>query len=142
MKLSFLYLLLGIFVLNSCEKKEEIQNPFATPEGCVKEFIEARDSCDIVRMLKCYSYEPRFESQLIKSIQNNIDNHSKGSDEIYITDSVKLIKEYPNSAVVRVYYRSGQKNEEPTPWEYDINLVKDSTNWKLETHITLTIKSY
>ena len=133
-----------LVVLASCknEPKEVAYNPFATPEGCVKEYLDATDSCDMVRMLKCFSYEPKYESLLREHLQEKLDKKASrkeySPDYYYRLDSVKLKNVYPNSAVVTVHYTDGYKDKNLiSPEEYDMNLVKDSANWKIEVRIGL-----
>ena len=143
----FLLLSLLLVVLASCknEPKQEAYNPFATPEGCVKEYLDARDSCDMGRMLRCFSYEPKFESLVREHLQKTIDKQRRDDeyykehypDYYYKTDSVKLKEQYPNSAIVTVHYTNGYTKDNISPEEYDMNLVKDSTNWKIEVRIGL-----
>lgn len=142
-----------LLIIASCKQgqpKQEVYNPFATPEGCVKEYLDAKDSCDMVRMLKCFSYEAKYESLLREHLQKQIDkqkwddNYYKEHypDYYYKTDSVKLKEEYPNSAVVTVYYTSGYTKKTISPSDYTMNLVKDSTNWKIEVRFSWGISSY
>lgn len=138
-----LLLSLLLIVLASCknEPKQEVYNPFATPEGCVKEYLDAKDSCDMVRMLKCFSYEPKYESLLRERLQQDIKGHgdiveyykNKYPHYSYKTDSVKLKEEYPNSAVVTVYYT--EITDDVYSSDYSLNIVKDSTNWKIEVRL-------
>ena len=140
-----LLLLLLLVVLASCknEPKQEVYNPFATPEGCVKEYLDAKDSCDMVRMLKCFSYEPKYENLLREHLQQNISGYrdrikyykNQYPNYSYKTDSVKLKEEYPNSAVVTVYYTEITDNVYSS--DYNLNVVKDSTNWKIEVRMGL-----
>ncbi len=130
--------LLSLVLLASC-KKEAKYNPFETPEGCIKEYLEANDSCDIVRMLKCFSYDPKYESLLRDNLQEEIDRKKrdyKNYPDFFIKiDSVKLKGVYPNSAVVTVHYTKQYTKDEKFSDEYDMNLVKDSTNWKIEVRM-------
>ena len=135
--------------ITSCknEKKQEVQNPFATPEGCVKEYLDATDSCDVARMLSCYSYEPKYERIVREGLQKSLDD--KERDKKYRSegyhekiDSIKLKEMYPNSAVVRVYFTYGNEPEDNTSWYYDHNLVKDGANWKLEAQLSYSISAY
>ena len=68
-----------LLVVAACknEKPQEVYNPFATPEGCIKEYLDARDSCDIVRMLKCYSYEPKYERIIREGLQKSLDDDAR-----------------------------------------------------------------
>ena len=139
----FLLLSLLLVVLASCknEPKQEAYNPFATPEGCVKEYLDAKDSCDMVRMLKCFSYEPKYESLLREHLQQDINGYgdiieyykNKYPNYSYKTDSVKLKEEYPNSAVVTVFYT--EIKDDVYSGDYNLNVVKDSTNWKIEVRL-------
>jgi len=54
-------------------------------------------------------------------------------DYSYKTDSIKLKEEYPNSAVVTVYYT--ERTDKVYSSDYNVNVVKDSTNWKIEVRI-------
>jgi len=144
MKQQVVFLLsLLLVVLASCknEPKQEAYNPFATPEGCVKEYLDAKDSCDMVRMLKCFSYEPKYESLFREHLQQELNGkkdlvkyYKKNyPDYSYKTDSIKLKEEYPNSAVVTVYYT--ERTDKVYSSDYNVNVVKDSTNWKIEVRI-------
>lgn len=140
-----LLLSLILIVLASCENepKQEVYNPFATPVGCVKEYLNAEDSCDMVRMLKCFSYDTKYESLLREHLQQNISGYrdrikyykNQYPNYSYKTDSVKLKEEYPNSAVVTVYYTEITDNVYSS--DYNLNVVKDSTNWKIEVRMGL-----
>ena len=138
-------LLLVAFASCKNETKQEVYNPFATPEGCVKEYLAANDSSDVARMLRCYSYEPKYETRLREHLQEQL--YKKARDKSYYTDSyyrndsVKLKETYPNSAVVTVYYSHIYTNDAERNWSdsYDLNVVKDSTNWKLEVRIEYSI---
>ncbi len=143
MKKISLFIVSLLLVLTSCknEVKQEVYNPFATPEGCVKEYLDAKDSCDMVRMLKCFSYEPKYESLFREHLQQEL-NEKKDlvkyykknyPDYSYKTDSIKLKEEYPNSAVVTVYYT--ERTDKVYSSDYNVNVVKDSTNWKIEVRI-------
>ena len=145
MKKVYLFLFSLLLVVAACknEKPQEVYNPFATPEGCIKEYLDARDSCDIVRMLKCYSYEPKYESIIREGLQKSLDDDARKKmyhpDYYYRTDSIKLKETYPNTAVVTVYYTDGYTKDDISPFDYDMNLVKDSTNWKIETQLSYSI---
>ncbi len=145
MKKVYLFLFSLLLVVAACknEKPQEAYNPFATPEGCIKEYLDARDSCDIVRMLKCYSYEPKYESIIREGLQKSLDDDARKKmyhpDYYYRTDSIKLKETYPNTAVVTVYYTDGYTKDDISPFDYDMNLVKDSTNWKIETQLSYSI---
>lgn len=137
-----------VLTIVSCknEKTQEVYNPFATPEGCVWEYLEARDSCDIKRMLNCFSYEAKFERIIIEGLQKDLDDRERDkkyrSEEYHeMVDSVKLKDTYPNSAVVTVYTTYGYKKTEYSSWHYDLNLVKDNMNWKLEAQLSYSITS-
>jgi len=144
-KKTFLLLSLLLVVLASCknEQKQEVYNPFATPEGCVKEYLDAKDSCDMVRMLKCFSYEPKYESLFREHLQKEMDENKtrlkyrkeRYPDYTLKTDSIKLKEEYPNSAVVTVYYTEISAKDDVYSSDYDVNVVKDSTNWKIEVRV-------
>lgn len=143
MKKISLFIVSLLLVLTSCknEVKQEVYNPFATPEGCVKEYLDAKDSCDMVRMLKCFSYEPKYESLFREHLQQELNGkkdlvkyYKKNyPDYSYKTDSIKLKEEYPNSAVVTVYYT--ERTDKVYSSDYNVNVVKDSTNWKIEVRI-------
>ena len=144
MKQQVVFLLsLLLVVLASCknEPKQEAYNPFATPEGCVKEYLDAKDSCDMVRMLKCFSYEAKYESYLREHLQKKINDDARkkelSPEYHYKVDSVKQKGEYPNSAEVAVYYTYGYNKDQTFTDDYTMNLVKDSTNWKIEVRIGL-----
>lgn len=138
-----LLLSLLLIVLASCknEPKQEAYNPFATPEGCVKEYLNAKDSCDMVRMLKCFSYDTKYESLLREHLQQDINGYGdiveyykkKYPNYSYKTDSIKLKEEYPNSAVVTVYYT--EIKDDVYSSDYNLNVVKDSTDWKIEIRL-------
>lgn len=139
-----IYLILSTFIvacLFSCTKQDA--NPFATPEGCVKEYLNAVDSCDVARMLNCFSYEPKYERIVREGLQELLDKEARKKasypDYYYRTDSVKLKEFYPNSAVVTVYCTSGYYKNHIFPDDYDIDLVKDSANWKIETTLSYSI---
>lgn len=129
------------------EKKQDVYNPFATPEGCVKEFLDAKSEKNIGRMLNCYSYEAKYERILREGLQDLIDKEDgkvRGYSRTknYHINSIKLKEEYPNSAVVRVDYTATYSDNNVYSDSYDMNLVKDSGNWKLEAEFTYTISSY
>lgn len=63
-------------------------------------------------------------------------------DYYYRTDSIKLKETYPNTAIVTVYYTDGYNKDDISPFDYDMNLVKDSTNWKIETQLSYSISAY
>lgn len=141
-----LFLLSLLFVMlvsckNGQKPQSEVNNPFATPEGCVREYLDAKDSCDMVRMLKCFSYEPKYESLFREHLQQELNGkkdlvkyYKKNyPDYSYKTDSIKLKEEYPNSAVVTVYYT--ERTDKVYSSDYNVNVVKDSTNWKIEVRI-------
>lgn len=143
---TFLLMLITLFVLVACknEKQQEVYNPFATPEGCVKEYIKAVDSCNLAKMLSCYSYDPKYERIVREGLQKVLDD--KARDKNYRgegyhekTDSVVLTEIYPNTAVVTVYFTYGYTPEKNTSWFYKHNLVKDGNNWKLEAQLSYTI---
>ena len=145
MKKVYLFLFSLLLVVAACkkDKPQVVYNPLATPEGCIKEYLDARDSCDIVRMLKCYSYEPKYESIIREGLQKSLDDDARKKmyhpDYYYRTDSIKLKETYPNTAVVTVYYTDGYTKDDISPFDYDMNLVKDSTNWKIETQLSYSI---
>lgn len=119
------------------EKKQESYNPFATPVECVKEYLDAKSKRDMGRMLNCYSYDTKYERILREGLQNEIDKEDgkvRGYTEIkiYQIDSIKLKAEYPNSAVVTVSYTATYSDNVMYSNSYDLNLVKDAGNWKLE----------
>ena len=133
---------------NGQKPQSEVNNPFATPVGCVKEYLDARQKQDVVRMIKCYSYDPKYETVLREGIEEQIikdgDKYSPdATDSYYRTDNVKLKETYPNSAVVTVYYTLVHKNNKEDDWSdsYDLNVVKDGTNWKMEVRFGLQISS-
>lgn len=130
-----------LLVMVSCKKGETV-NPFATPVGCVKEYLNSRDSCDMARMLNCFSYDPKYESLLRESLQPELEKgFSKDNEYNYRTDSVVLKEEYPNSAVVTVYFTRVYTNRFYFwPGNYDINLVKESDNWKIEARLSIGIR--
>ena len=137
-----------LLVMFSCknEVKQEVYNPFATPEGCVKEYLAAKDSGDVARMLNCYSYESKYETILRESLQEQLAKDARDksyTDAYYRNDSVKLKETYPNSAVVTVYYSHIYPNDSERNWSdsYDMNVVKDSTNWKLEVRFSYSISA-
>ncbi len=139
MKVKILNWCLLLVLLVGCkseQKPQQVYNPFSTPEGCVKEYLDAQESDDIGRMLKCYSYDPKYERILREGLQKILnENHSRLKnypDYYYKTDSVVVKDIYPNSAVVTVHYINGYRKDDISPASYDLNLVKDSTNWKLE----------
>ena len=141
----FLLLSLCLLVLASCKKEKPI-NPFATPEGCVKEYLNAEDSCDVARMLSCFSYDPKYESIIREGLQEKLDKNAKNSSyyndsTYYRNDSVVLKETYPNTAVVTVYYTFVSNGKDDFSDNYDLNLVKDSTNWKLEARLSYSIES-
>ena len=142
MKKQILLLLsLLLVVLVSCKNApKQDDNPFATPEGCVKEYLAANDSGDVARMLNCYSYEPKYETILRENLQEQVAKDARDDTYAYFrNDSVKLKETYPNSAVVSVYYSYIYPNDSDRNWSgsYDLNVVKDSANWKLEVRIGL-----
>lgn len=146
MKKIFLLFPFLLLVMISCNKKpKEVYNPFATPEGCVKEYLEAKDSCDLVRMMKCYSYDPKYESVLREGLQEVVEKvkrHKADAERYEKIDSVKLKETYPNTAVVTVYYTFGSKTKsglDVRPYDFDMNLIKDSSNWKLEANFSYSI---
>ena len=139
-----------VLLVASCKSeqkpKQEVYNPFATPEGCVKEYLDATDSCDVARMLNCYSYDPKYERIVREGLQKSLDDkerekryRSEGYHEK--VDSVKLKEKYPNSCIVTVYFTYGYKPEDNTSWSYALNLVKDGDNWKLEAQLSYTISA-
>lgn len=144
-----IYAILALFLLliSSCKNdKHEVYNPFATPEGCVKEYLAAKDSNNLARMLNCYKYEAKYETILRESLQEQIDREKRNAYDdgaYYRNDSVKLKETYPNSAVVTVYYSHIHPNDKERDWSdnYDLNLVKDSTNWKLEVRFSYSISA-
>lgn len=148
MKKYLLFVLSLLTTIVSCknEKSQEAYNPFATPEGCVKEYLDARDSCDVKRMLNCYSYEAKYERIVREGLQKVLDDRERDkkyrSEEYHErVDSVKLKDTYPNSAIVTVYTTYGDKKDDNHSWQYDLNLVKDSTNWKIEAQLSYSITS-
>ena len=145
-KTLFLVIIIALFLFVACknEKQQEVYNPFATPEGCVKEYIQAVDSCDLARMLSCYSYDPKYERIVREGLQKVLDDKAqkknyRGEGYHEKTDSVVLTEIYPNSAVVTVYYTYGYSPEDNTSWFYKHNLIKDGSNWKLEAQLSYTI---
>lgn len=121
------------------EVKQEVQNPFATPEGCVREYLDAKSKRDMVRMLNCFSYEAKYERLLRESLQESIDKEDgkvRGytKTKAFQINSVTLKDEYPNSAVVTVDYTETEIDNDVYSGSYDMNLVKDSGNWKLEVN--------
>ncbi len=138
--------LLSFIVLASCknEPKEEVYNPFATPEGCVKEYLAARDSNNVAKMLNCFKYEAKYESLLREHLQEILEKDDRYKDIYYKkTDSVKLKEMYPNSAVVTVFYTSfdGKTHQKSYSDNYTMNLVKDTTNWKIEVRLSLGLRT-
>lgn len=146
-RIIYFSLTLVLIMVSSCknEKAQEVYNPFATPEGCVKEYLAAKDSGNIAKMLNCYKYEAKYESILRESLQEQIEKREReksyDSDSYYRNDSVILKETYPNSAIVTVYYSCIHKKDKDRDWSYsyDLNLVKDSTNWKLEVRFAYSI---
>lgn len=146
-KIIYVSLTLLLLLLSSCknQKPKEVYNPFATPEGCVKEYLAAEDSNNIAKMLNCFKYDAKYESILRESLQKKLDEKVKyrmyHPDTYYRNDYVKLKDTYPNSAVVSVYYTLVHENEKDKDWSdsYDLNLVKDSNNWKLEVRFSYSI---
>ena len=95
----------------------------------------------MVRMLKCFSYEPKYENLLREHLQQNISGYrdrikyykNQYPNYSYKIDSVKLKEEYPNSAVVTVFYT--EIKDDVYSSDYSLNVVKDSTNWKIEVRL-------
>ena len=149
MKKQILLLLsLLLVVLVSCKNapKQEVYNPFATPEGCVKEYLDAESKRDMSRMLNCYSYDTKYERILREGLQNLIDKEDgkvRGYTKVKNRqiNSVTLKAEYPNSAVVKVDYTSTYIDNDVYSSSYDLNLVKDGMNWKLEAEFSYSISS-
>jgi len=147
MKKISLFFVSLLLVMFSCknEVKQEVYNPYATPEGCVKEYLAAKDSGDMVRMLKCFSYEAKYESYLREHLQKKLDDDARkkefSPEYHYKVDSVKQKGEYPNSAEVAVYYTYGYNKDQTFTDDYTMNLVKDSTNWKIEVRIGFGISA-
>lgn len=140
MKKISLFFVSLLLVMFSCknEVKQEVYNPFATPEGCVKEYLAAKDSNNVAKMLNCFKYEVQYESALREHLQEMLEKDDRYKDIHYSkTDSVKLKEMYPNSSVVTVYYTSydGKTHQKSYSDDYTMNLVKDSTNWKIEVRI-------
>jgi hypothetical protein len=147
MKQQVVFLLsLLLVVLASCknEQKQEVYNPFATPEGCVKEYLAAKDSNNVAKMLNCFKYEAQYESMLREHLQEILEKDDRYKDIHYEkTDSVKLKEMYPNSSVVTVFYTSfdSKTHQKSYSDSYTMNLVKDSTNWKIEVRIGFGISA-
>lgn len=143
------YLLsLLLLVMVSCkkDKSQKVYNPFATPERCVQEYLDAMDANDLHRLMNCYSYDAKYERLLRDELQEQLDKNVEdkyyhSSTYIERTDSVKLKDLYPNTAVVTVYYSWGDNMYKLTHSHYDMNLVKDGDNWKLETEVVVSISS-
>ena len=95
----------------------------------------------MVRMLKCFSYEPKYESFLRERLQQDMNGYGdiikyykkEYPNYSYKIDSVKLKEEYPNSAVVTVFYT--EIKDDVYSSDYSLNVVKDSTNWKIEVRL-------
>lgn len=137
MKKIFLLFIPFLLLMVSCNGSNEVNNPFATPEGCVLEYLDARDSCDVARMLNCYLYDTKYERIFRERMEKSLEEISKDKknypDFYYKTDSVKLKNTYPNTAVVTVYVTQGYIKDHRSSVSFDVNLVKDSDNWKLDT---------
>ena len=150
MKQKYLILFSLLFLLvASCKEKAKpvvVNNPFATPEGCVKEYLDAESKRDMNRMLNCYSYDTKYERILREGLQNSIDKEDgkvRGYTKIKNRqiNSVTLKAKYPNSAVVTVDYTSTYIDNDVYSDSYDLNLVKDGMNWKLEAEFSYSISS-
>lgn len=132
-------------LLTSCQEKTKVVNPFETPVSCVKEYLDAQDSSDVKRMLNCYSYEPKYERILREGLEEQIEKREERKQwnpkSKTVIDSVVLKDVYPNSAIVTVYYTSIYGKNDKYSDNYDIDLVKDSTNWKLETKLSYSIET-
>ena len=95
----------------------------------------------MVRMLKCFSYDTKYESLLREHLQQDINGYGdiveyykkKYPNYSYKTDSIKLKEEYSNSAVVTVYYT--EIKDDVYSSDYNLNVVKDSTDWKIEIRL-------
>ena len=98
-------------------------------------------------MLNCFKYDPQYETILRESLQENLDKRERERDyhpdSYYKYDSVVLKDTYPNSAVVTVNYSYIDPKDNSSNYSdsYDLNLVKDSANWKLEVRFSYTITS-
>ena len=139
-------LMVGMVSCMSEQKQSGVNNSFATPVGCVKEYLYAKSERNMSRMLNCYLYDTKFERILREGLQDLIDKEDgkvRGYTEIkrYQIDSVKLKAEYPNSAVVTVNYTATYSDNDVYSGSYDLNLVKDAGNWKLEAEFGYSINA-
>jgi hypothetical protein len=125
-------LVIGLTAFTGCTKEEEVENPFATPEGTMDTYIQAMHDGDFEKAFECYS------ENSTKSVADDIGGLKEDEIKIWFIKSLSdnqepYVKANPENLSVKMLTAEATYELDGVP--YTQFLINENGEWKITTNL-------